>query len=711
MNAKVKHVVPISSASGLQCTVTPPWFVNSSEYKPVDGTFDFLINGERAFAAVHKAIAFAKKSVCIICWGFQPSMYFVRNGALNVRYEGLPEAVPAQIGKLLEYKAKQGIKVYVLSYAFEEIPATIATISRETTKGAVRSGWKGAIGGLVRGATTDDRTYVNVTGAKIGLGESNTPGRHDVRVSDQPSTSSDEMHKYDIDWYERYDHKQEKRDMARNARLASRNPAMQNLTFLSRDYTMAERQALLNQGYVDKHVSRTMRYVLAGTPSHHQKMVLVDHESPADHLGFVMGHNMLDAYWDKDSHSITQRQKHAPWLGPNGELPRQDLSSRVSGPICDNLFRNFSTAWKTAGGKPLPDISMANYPLRQQFGPSFQCQIVRTYPTNIKDIQHIYLKAVNNASQYIYIENQYFRWPPLADKIKQAAAKQCQWGRDPAQHSSLYLFVVTNSSDDGLGSGTVKTHEMLSSLGRADTMPGVELQNRADSQAKTLEQADNRLRQYDHSLGKQVSMLPNPAVFKDGKYPPAWLKDPKTRAAIEEHNRLTEQRNKLRAEQEKMKKDLELLADKDPKKLGQKMKKAEVVAPQERPGLKVHVCTLVPPDTPAGRPWPEVYVHSKLMLVNDTFMTLGSANINSRSMAVDSELNIAHHNQHISKKARLDLWHIHTKGIGAQEDVSEAFEKWEKLIKDNKRLEMKQQPPLASLRGFLRFDPKQSDMD
>ena len=30
---------------------------------------------------------------------------------MNVRYEGLPEAVPAQIGKLLEYKAKYPEKV------------------------------------------------------------------------------------------------------------------------------------------------------------------------------------------------------------------------------------------------------------------------------------------------------------------------------------------------------------------------------------------------------------------------------------------------------------------------------------------------------------------------------------------------------------------------------------------------------------------------
>ena len=663
MNAKVKHVVPVSSASGLQCTVTPPWFVDKSEYKPVNGTFDFLINGERAFGEVHRAIEAAKQSVCIICWGFQPSMYFIRDGK------------SPSIGQLLEQKAAAGVKVRILCYA------------------------------------VGNDYGMSLTG--FSMDEPNMPNRsgpYKTGYKDVPVTSSAAQNKLDSHWFSRYDRDRgAAQTLTKGAQHLLGNTQVKNLVFHARGFSPADRAYLASQPYEDKNVSATMRSTLAAFPSHHQKMVLVDYESPADHIGFVMGHNMLDEYWDTSAHCF---QRKPPQTGRNGALPREDLSSRVTGPVCGDLFHNFAQAWAKGTGEKLAKVDFAKYPLREKFGQKIQGQILRTQPQyKVEDIKKAYLQAVNNATQCIYIENQYFRWPPLADKIKQAAAKQCQWGRDPAQHSSLYLFVVTNSSDSGMGSGTIKTHEMLSSLGRADTMPGVELQNRIDNQDVALKQAENRMRQYDYSLSQQTKLLPNPAVFKDGKYPPAWLKDPKTRAAIEEHNRLAEQRNKLRTEQEKMKKDLELLADKDPKKLGQKMKAAEVVAPQERPGLKVHVCTLVPPDTPAGQPWPEVYVHSKLMLVNDTFMTLGSTNINSRSMEVDSELNIAHHNTHVSKNARLDLWHIHTKGIGAQEDVSEAFKWWDRLIQDNKGLEVKKLPPKASLRGFLRFDPKQSDMD
>src|SRR5574343_476934 len=81
----------------MACKITPPWFVNGSEYKPNAGTFQFLNNGRNAFKAVHEAIAAAKKSVCIICWGFQPSMYFIRDGKAP------------SIGQLLEDKANEGV--------------------------------------------------------------------------------------------------------------------------------------------------------------------------------------------------------------------------------------------------------------------------------------------------------------------------------------------------------------------------------------------------------------------------------------------------------------------------------------------------------------------------------------------------------------------------------------------------------------------------
>ena len=124
------------------------------------------------------------------------------------------------------------------------------------------------------------------------------------------------------------------------------------------------------------------------------------------------------------------------------------------------------------------------------------------------------------------------------------------------------------------------------------------------------------------------------------------------------------------------------------------------VLPEEIPGLKVHICSLVAPDSPAGKPWMPVYIHSKLMIINDVFTTHGSANINTRSMQVDSELNIAHEWMSVTQALRRRLWDLHTGERGAQDDPEEAFRAWEEIIEDNKRLQKNKEKPDASLVEF-----------
>lgn len=74
-------VSPVALQHTQQVTCTSPWYVQDTEYPPAMATYQPLINGEEAFRAVHLAIANATKTIDIICWGFQPSMYFIRDGS------------------------------------------------------------------------------------------------------------------------------------------------------------------------------------------------------------------------------------------------------------------------------------------------------------------------------------------------------------------------------------------------------------------------------------------------------------------------------------------------------------------------------------------------------------------------------------------------------------------------------------------------------
>ncbi|WP_236078710.1 phospholipase D-like domain-containing protein, partial [Paraburkholderia domus] len=155
--------------------------------------------------------------------------------------------------------------------------------------------------------------------------------------------------------------------------------------------------------------------------------------------------------------------------------------------------------------------------------------------------------------------------------------------------------------------------------------------------------------------------------------------------------------------------------------LKSQLEKAKTEDPQKLniPGLNVHICTLVPPDTPKGMQWDEVYIHSKLMIVDDVFVTHGSANINLRSMEVDSELNICHESMRVTQPLREKLWGIHTKGMGVGEkglngrlDAQRAFKSWDSIIsKNKKRKSIEKNSPYASLVEFHRDDPSRSSWD
>lgn len=579
-------VTPVATVDTSQCMLTAPWFVKDTEFPPTQATYKPLVNGQEAFAAVYDAIANATMSVDIICWGFQPSMYFVRDGKSPC------------IGELLEKIAREnGVQVRVLGW---EMPFNSAGVADEA----------------------------------------NLPGKGAIRINDRAGQSaSEEQYHYDKAWFTEHSWTGEWGDLAlevspvvqalsRRARLHSRGPL-----FVGRGFDAKERAEIayrLSRQSEDKDISKMSVTVMTGTATHHQKTVLVDYEIPALAVGFVMGHNMLDEYWDTDAHSAKNRgnSKVAPNAGARGNRPRQDISSRVTGPILEHLHANFATAWRKETGQDL--LAMRNakavakqLKIRPELGTPLMAQLLRTQAQEGKrDIEKLYLQSTNNATQFIYIENQYFRWPPLAEAIKNAAALQVSKGREPGVHGSLHLFVVTNVTDEGIGAGTVNTQRMLDSLGRADTIPEL-----------------TRLRK----LEKAREAGPGIGFFDSGK----------------------EVRQKMDAFEKKI----------------QGIKES-VILPEPRPGLKVHICSLVAKDSPPQE-WMPVYIHSKLMIINDIFTTHGSANINTRSMQVDSEMNIAHEWGYVTKALRRRLWNMHTGGQGVQDDPEKAFKAWGLVMQRN----------------------------
>lgn len=100
---------------------------------------------------------------------------------------------------------------------------------------------------------------------------------------------------------------------------------------------------------------------------------------------------------------------------------------------------------------------------------------------------------------------------------------------------------------------------------------------------------------------------------------------------------------------------------------------------EDNAGLQSVICTLSACDKQDYVP---IYTHSKLMIIDDHFYTLGSANLNKRSMATDSEINVAVPDPNGAKALREKLWKDHRRTT-PQDNFKSEFKKWRDIAKEN----------------------------
>lgn len=670
---------PLAQNQTSEATATMPWHVQNTEYQPAPCAFRPLVNGQEAFGAVYDAIAAAKHTVDIICWGFQPSMYFKRDGS------------SLRIGELLVHIGETAnVKVrllcwhddyYLSGFSENNMPGydAVTAIKQSLPDAAYKR-----ISLLSRDYQTDEERkfdYEWYRRANLTNATSNVPSSKSKLVE---ATLQDGA----FPLFAAFRGANALADATN--RLVFRKDAFKNIEIATRDFDSIERAEIAGRikqygkdsGWDNATIKGTTKG-MSVEPTHHQKMVLVDYEYPDLATGFVMGHNMLDQYWDTDAHSYAPK---TPSTGRNGPYPWQDISSRITGPVLGYLNDNFCEAWDDATGQKLGKsrghVDRKKLIMRNDSPGDVQvmAQIVRTQSQKGKrDISKMYLQAVNNATQYIFIQNQYFRWQELATAIKDVVAKQIAWGRDPGTHRPLYLFVITNSSDAAVGNGTVNTYRMLDALGYGNAMPGVAQLERGDQQKELETQLAAEQAAWQRLQSQGASPFDGSAQSLMSAYQQSQMNQ------LDIQQKLNELKK-----QEKIAAQL-----KDPNESGKDVVIADVT------GLKVHICTLVAPDSPPGK-WAPVYVHAKLMTIDDAFLTVGSANINTRSMNVDSELNIFHENGAVTRALRERLWGLHTGGQGAQDDPNEAFNVWADIIARNADNQDKHLKPVASLIGFMR---------
>lgn len=111
---------------------------------------------------------------------------------------------------------------------------------------------------------------------------------------------------------------------------------------------------------------------------------------------------------------------------------------------------------------------------------------------------------------------------------------------------------------------------------------------------------------------------------------------------------------------------------------------AELVAADEPPVRQMLACTLYQ----AGGEQNPVYVHAKIGIVDDRWMTIGSANLNEHSLFNDTEQNIIICDERLVRETRLRLWSEHL-GLPIDEVSGDPArlvdERWRPLAHEQRR--------------------------
>ena len=709
----------ISTTEGKLCaTVNFNWFLkdaekfeNGTQSEPVPATFKALVNGKEAFEELHDRIANAQHSIDIAIWGFQPSMHFKRDGKSPC------------IGDLLIQKALEGKKVRILVWS---LPGDIQTFS-EANLGNKPGVWvKDKVEGVTSAQVDYDRWWYEAIRGNFD----NVIRRSDIYGIIYTTKKFEKLVEFT------------KSSNRTNLVYKNRHVAKQENNY--KDKTLPEEaQRLQKHNFKDETLPKNAyKYALKYAPSHHQKTVLIDYEIPELAVGFVLEHNMVDNYWDDSNHSL---KTTLPNKGKNSPTPLQDVSSIVTGQVLWDINHNFCQSWDRQNnkqwGKDPVDIGITGK--RQSFtrdhyqpNPSLvddsklvMAQIVRTYDQpDIEDIMKVYLKNIKQTTSYIYTENQYFRFPPLVREFIAYWEKIKNNGRT---EGPIHWFTVTNSSDEGIGVGTYTTNEMFKLLGKQDVMPGVARNIKLNELEAQLGMAKKReFRLYNESMkaptaeGKAVAA----AEFEKNQQEIQRIEKEIGEIKAKQHE---EQKTQEAGKAGPAKKEGELnqiesseLGQEEPnltKELGYEI--------SDTPGIKAHICTLMPKDENGkyvhtykknGKDTPaEVYVHSKVTIMDDVFTVISSANLNTRSMQVDTELGIIMECADVAEGLRKRLWDLHTnKNFAANPDdmhdyavAKEAFKIWQQLIEKNKQLKEKGGSPDCALREFYRADPTVSRSD
>ena len=158
---------------------------------------------------------------------------------------------------------------------------------------------------------------------------------------------------------------------------------------------------------------------------HHQKVVVID-----DRLAFCGGGDIAVDRWDTPGHLEVDQRRIMP--DQECHAPRHEVMMMVDGAAALALAEHFRDRWRIGTGEtidPPPDAGGDPWP--DHVPPhliSANVSIARTAPRwhvrrRVEEIRRLTLACIASARETIYLENQYFASPVIAEALAQRLAE------------------------------------------------------------------------------------------------------------------------------------------------------------------------------------------------------------------------------------------------------------------------------------------------
>ncbi len=159
--------------------------------------------------------------------------------------------------------------------------------------------------------------------------------------------------------------------------------------------------------------------------AHHSKLIVID-----DAVAFCGGIDMTAGRWDTRQHLDDEPRRGLP--GHDGQSkPWHDVTTAVSGRLAASLGDLARERWHRATGdtlEPPPASPDTNWPDLEATFENVPVAIARTYPDykdypEVREIEALYLKAIAEVRDILYVETQYLASANIARAIAKRLAE------------------------------------------------------------------------------------------------------------------------------------------------------------------------------------------------------------------------------------------------------------------------------------------------